>query len=82
MKSWIKFSLSLFCSGTVFLNPNLVQAQEFERLPEVPGIDTSQVQYVRGETVRDRNLERVIIREVGRDIIDEVETVYNYHKID
>ncbi|NEP63854.1 MAG: hypothetical protein F6K31_44345 [Symploca sp. SIO2G7] len=58
MKSWLKFSLSLLCSGTVFLNPNLVGAQEFERLPELPGIDTSQVQYVRGETVRDRNLER------------------------
>ncbi|NEP62997.1 MAG: peptidoglycan-binding protein, partial [Symploca sp. SIO2G7] len=81
---WLKFSLSLFCSGAAFLNPNLVQAQEFERLPEVPGIDTSQVQYVRGETVRDRNLEKVIFRAIEhlQDIIDEVETVYNYHKID
>ncbi|NER20344.1 MAG: peptidoglycan-binding protein [Symploca sp. SIO1C2] len=82
MKSWLKFSLSIFCSGAAFLNPKLVQAQGFERLPEVPGIDTSQVQYVRGETVRDRNLEQVIVREIGRDIIDSVETSYSYHKID
>ncbi|NET62698.1 MAG: hypothetical protein F6K47_43400, partial [Symploca sp. SIO2E6] len=71
-------------SGSAFLNPNLVQAQEFEPLPELPGIDTSQVQYVRGEAVRDRNLEKVIFRKIEhlQDIIDEVETVYNYHKID
>ena len=82
MKSWIKFSLSLFCSGSTFFNSSLVQAQEFERLPEVPGIDTSQVQYVPGETVRDPNLEQVIIQELGQDIIAGFETRYSYHKMD
>ncbi|MBE9118561.1 hypothetical protein IQ249_21975 [Lusitaniella coriacea LEGE 07157] len=58
-------------------------AQPFERLPSVPGIDISQVEYVRAETVPDRQIEQVLAK-MGYEapIGANYPSVYLYNKID
>lgn len=56
--------------------------QDFDRLPQVPGIDISQVRYVRSETKPDPQLERAIIRHLGNDLQPNYEVNYLYNRID
>lgn len=82
IRDYIKFgSLSISFYLTIF-GGMLANAQEFERLPSAPGIDTRQVQYVRGEQMRDPALERFLIEEGELAGVEEFDTGYEYHKID
>lgn len=82
MRNYPKIGLVFVAFGMSILAGNSTKAQEFDRLPSTPGIDTRQVQYLRGEQKRDPALERFLLEEAEIQGMEEFKTVYTYHKID
>ncbi|MBZ8182046.1 peptidoglycan-binding domain-containing protein [Oscillatoria salina] len=80
---WVKYVLVLAIVTTFILTTKSGFSQETQRLPQVPGIDISRVEYVPVEKNRSPQLEQAIIRNFGNDILNSQNSLeYSYNKVD
>ncbi|MEC4895310.1 MAG: peptidoglycan-binding domain-containing protein [Oscillatoria sp. PMC 1051.18] len=80
---WVKYVLASAMATPFFITTKLGFSQEIQRLPQVPGIDISRVEYVPAEKNRSHQLEQAIIRHFGEEVLDpQYPTEYSYNIVD
>ncbi|MBZ8182047.1 hypothetical protein [Oscillatoria salina] len=80
---WSKYVLVLAIVTTFIATTKSGFSQEIQRLPQVPGIDISRVEYVPAEKNRSPQLEQAIIQNFGEGFsIAEFPIQYSYNTVD